>query len=221
MSKLLVPTVGPESWRALLADPEKQWKQGFSAVAAAQAWETTDGLPVEVAEILGPNAELLLAIPEHKVPLPGGARETQCDVFALVSTATGICAVSVEAKVNEPFGPTIGEWLRDASDGKVTRLTAICEMLGVAYPPPDDLRYQLFHRTAAAVVEASRFQTSSAAMIVQSFSQEHRWYDDFAAFCGYCGVEAERGTALGYTLPDGRWLTLGWATGSAELSRQD
>ncbi|WP_406645695.1 hypothetical protein QEZ52_17155 [Aliisedimentitalea scapharcae] len=214
MRKIYVPTAGPEDWRAMLADPVKQWRQGFSAVSAAQSWEAADGLPTEVAQILGPDAELLLAIPEHKVPLPGGSRASQCDVFALVSTATGICAVSVEAKVNEPFGPTVGEWLRDPSEGKVTRLTAICEMLGVAFPPPDDLRYQLFHRAAAAIVEASRFQTSSAAMIVQSFSPEHRWYDDFSVFCDYCGVNAERGVPLTVELPDGRRLTLGWATGS-------
>ncbi len=57
---------------ALLADPETRWKPGFSAMAAAQSWEAADSLPAEVAEILGPDAELLLAIPEHRVSLPGG-----------------------------------------------------------------------------------------------------------------------------------------------------
>ena len=57
----------------------------------------------------------------------------------------------------------------------------------------------------------------SAAMIVHSFSQEHRWYEDYAAFCRYCGVEAARAQAQSYVLPDGRRLTLGWATGSAKL----
>ena len=84
MAKFFVPTTGVDNWRALLADPEKQWRRGYSAVAAASAWEEAQGLPREVASILGDDSELLLAIPEHKVPLPGGQRESQCDVFALV-----------------------------------------------------------------------------------------------------------------------------------------
>jgi hypothetical protein len=50
-------------------------------------------------------------------------------------------------------------------------------------------------------------------MIVQSFSQEHRWFDDFAAFCDFLGLDAQRGTPLLRNLPQGRELLLGWATG--------
>jgi hypothetical protein len=213
MAKFFVPTTGVDDWRALLADPEKQWRRGYSAVAAASAWEEAQGLPPEVAAILGPDAELLLAIPEHKVPLPGGQRESQCDVFALVRRGDETVAVSVEAKVNEPFGPTVGDWLRDASSGKIERLTAICEMLGLGYPPPADLRYQLFHRTAAAIIEARRFNATSAAMIVHSFSQEHRWFEDFAQFCAVLGLEVAPGQPSATKIPDGRDLILGWATG--------
>jgi hypothetical protein len=213
MAKFFVPTAGVDDWRALLADPEKQWRRGYSAFAAASAWEEAQSLPPEVAAILGQDAEVLLAIPEHKVPLPGGQRESQCDVFALVRRGDETVAVSIEAKVNEPFGPTVGDWLRDASSGKIERLTAICEMLGLGYPPPADLRYQLFHRTAAAIIEARRFNATSAAMIVHSFSQEHRWFEDFAQFCAALCLEAGRGTASATKIPDGRDLILGWATG--------
>jgi hypothetical protein len=184
-----------------------------SAVAAASAWEEAQGLPPEVAAILGQDAELLLAVPEHKVPLPGGQRESQCDVFALVRRGNETVAVSVEAKVTGPFGPTVGDWLRDASSGKIERLNAIYEMLGLGYPPPADLRYQLFHRTAAAIIEARRFNATSAAMIVHSFSQEHRWFEDFAQFCAVLGIEVARGQPSVTKIPDGRDLILGWATG--------
>ena len=213
MAKIFTPTTGVEDWRRLLADPDKQWRRGYSAFAAASAWEEAQGLPREVASILGEDAELLLAIPEHKVPLPGGQRESQCDVFALVRFGEETAAVSVEAKVNEPFGPTVGDWLRDASSGKLERLTAICDLLGLGYPPPATLRYQLFHRTAAAIIEAHRFNTTSAAMIVHSFSQEHRWLGDFADFCAVLGLEVARGQPSVTKLPDGRDLILGWATG--------
>ena len=41
-------------------------------------------------------------------------------------------------------------------------------MLGIDTPPAPSLRYQLFHRTAAAVIEARRFGTDAAAMVVHS-----------------------------------------------------
>lgn len=183
-------------------------------MAAALSWEAANGLPIEIAELLGGTPELLLAIPEHKVALPGGSRESQCDVFAIVRAMDETLAIAVEAKVNEPFGPTVGEWMDNASKGKVERIRFICDLLGLKSLPPDHLRYQLFHRTAAAILEANRFKTDRAAMVVQSFSQEHRWLEDFQAFADLFGLHAERGKALEYVLPSKMSLTLGWATGS-------
>lgn len=81
MTKILVPTLGADDWRRFLADPEKHWKRGYSAMAAALSWEAANGVPPEISELFGGSLELLLAIPEHKVALPGGGRESQCDVF--------------------------------------------------------------------------------------------------------------------------------------------
>lgn len=186
-------------------------------MAAALSWEAANGeLPEEVGRVLGDASELLFAIPEHKVALPGGRRESQCDVFALVRRDEQIISVSVEAKVNETFGPTVGEWMASASDGKKKRLAFLCETLGISSPPPE-LRYQLLHRTVAAIVEARRFRTDRAAMVVQSFSQEHRWFDDFAFFMSLVGLEATVGEGRDCTLPCGLPLTLGWATGSPQI----
>jgi hypothetical protein len=212
MAKIYIPTRSPLDWRALLFDPEKHWRKGYSAMAAAQAWEAADGLPPEIAAFFAPGAELLLAIPEHQVPLPGGRAPSQCDVFALIRESDRRIALAVEAKVAEPFDRTIGDWMRNASDGKRARLTAICDLLGCD-TPPDGLYYQLFHRTAAAILEARRFGTEAAAMIVQSFSQEHRWHDDFAAFCAFLGAAPNRNSPSTITLPGGMPLILGWATG--------
>jgi hypothetical protein len=212
MSRILVPTRSISDWQRLLADPERHWRAGYSAMAAARSWEEAKGLPPEIASILGAGAELLLAIPEHKVPLPGGTRDSQCDVFALVGLEDRTIALAVEAKVNEPFDKTIGDWLADESIGKRRRLEAICSLLGCE-DPPRSLRYQLFHRTAAAILESKRLRADASAMIVQSFSQEHRWFEDFAAFCGFLGLDAHRGAPLRRKLPDGDDLVLGWATG--------
>lgn len=183
-------------------------------MAAALSWEAASGLPLEISKLLGGQTELLLAIPEHKVALPGGNRASQCDVFALAKAFNETIAIAVEAKVNEPFGPTVGEWMANASAGKTQRMQFICNLLGLSAPVPDGMRYQLFHRTAAAVLEANRFKTDRAAMIVQSFSQEHRWLEDFQAFVTLFGLRAELDQAVTYELPSGMPLTLGWAVGS-------
>jgi len=213
--KIFIPSTGPEDWQRFLADPDKQWKRGYSAMAAALSWEAANGVPAEISKLLGGSVELLLAIPEHKVALPGGNRKSQCDVFALVRVADETMAIAVEAKVNEPFGPTVSQWMENAGKGKIERMGFICDLLGLSAPPPGNLRYQLFHRTAAAVIEANRFKTDKAAMIIQSFSQEHRWIEDFQAFVDLFELKIEPGQAQTSILPSGIPLTLGWAVGSA------
>lgn len=217
MKKVYVPTNGPESWRAFLASPDKHWRTGYSARTLAHSWEAGDGLPPEVSALFPGSPELLLAIPEHKTPLPGGRRETQCDVFALMKCDGDTYAVAIEGKVDEPFGPTVGEWLVDASPGKRQRITAICGYLGLPEPVPGHIRYQLLHRTAAAVIEAERFKTDRAAMIVHSFSPKSRWFEDYAAFCALFDIEAKANGASTISLPGGRQLLLGWAAGTPEF----
>jgi hypothetical protein len=213
MSKIYVPTLGPQSWQALLADPEKQWKTGYSARTIAHCWEAADGLPPEITALFGGDAELLIAIPEHKVSLRDSGRESQTDVFALVKSKNQTIAVAVEGKVNESFGPTIKDWYVDPSPGKQQRLAFLCDLIGVTSPPPDDLHYQLFHRTASAILEAERFKTDDAAMIVHSFSPENKWLDAYAAFLGLFGLTANQGKLVNRRLPSGRTLYFGWAKG--------
>jgi hypothetical protein len=213
MPKIYVPTLGPESWQSLLADPAKQWKIGYSARTLAYCWQAVDGLPPEIAALFGDDAELLIAVPEHKVSLGDTGRESQTDVFALVKSKNKTIAVAVEGKVNESFGPTIRDWYLDRSPGKQKRLEFLCKQIGVAFPPPLDLHYQLFHRTASAILEADRFKTDDAAMIVHSFSPDNKWLDAYAAFLVLFGLAANPGQLVSKTLPSGRTLSFGWAKG--------
>jgi hypothetical protein len=119
LSSKITDNEDPNDWKRFLADPEKQWKRGYSAMAAALSWEAANGVPPEISKILGGSVELLLAIPEHKVALPGGRRESQCDVFALIRVGNETMAIAVEAKVNEPFGPTVSEWMVNARKGRL------------------------------------------------------------------------------------------------------
>jgi hypothetical protein len=218
--RILIPTADASDWRRLLAQPETQWRDGYSAKAAAERWEESGGWPQEVAlqfELAGWGpTELLIALPEWKTPLPGGERASQTDIFALVRTRIGVVACGVEAKVAESFDRTVADWSASASVGKQKRLAYLCEELGLTNPPPGALRYQLFHRTAAALIEAQRFGCVGAAMIVHSFSAEKLWLNDFQAFAGALGasVEADR-PAIVHT-PSGLPLLFGWACGPAQ-----
>jgi hypothetical protein len=166
MSRIHIPSAGPESWKQFLAKPDLHWATGYSARTLAHCWEAASGLPPEIALLFRPllgEPELLLALPEHKVPLPGGSADSQSDVFALVKTNGGLVACTIEGKVDEPFGPTVGEWSIDASSGKRERLGFLCGLLGLKDPPPPHIRYQLLHRTDSAIIEAERFHAAAAA----------------------------------------------------------
>jgi hypothetical protein len=212
-----IPTKGPACWRGLLADPNKQWKTGYSAKALANCWESAAGVPRELQALFEVPPLLLIGIPEHKVDLPGGKRPSQSDLFAILRVGDKTIACTIEGKVDETFGPTIGEWLRDDSEGKVERLSFLCKELGLRQPLPQELRYQLLHRAVSAVVESDRFKTDEAAMIVHSFSQKSAWFEDFAAFCRLFDAVAKRDGLVAVRLPGGKTLKLGWASGDQKF----
>lgn len=216
MNRIYVPSAGPDTWQGLLAEPEKHWRTGYSARTLAHAWESSNGLPPEIARLFSQPTTLLLAIPEHKVALPGGRRESQTDLFALIRIGDRTSTLAVEGKVNEPFGPTIEEWYKDPSEGKQTRIAYLCSLLGFPETPLGSVRYQLLHRTASALIEADRFKTDEAAMIVHSFSAERMWFEDFANFATLFGASIEPDRLCSVKLSSNRTLHLGWATGDSK-----
>ena len=217
MNPIYKPTNCPEDWREFLADPDKHWKTGYSAKSMAHSWEDAKGLPEEISKTIesafGHTPEPLIIIPEFKVPLKGGSRDSQNDAFLLARIGDQTASIMIEGKVKESFGPLIGEWFKNPSDGKTERLKFLCDTLGTAFPPPDHLRYQLFHRTASAILTADRFKTDIAIMLVQSFSQEHIWWDDFKAFAKYMDTETELGKLSKTPLKTSVPTYIGWVTG--------
>lgn len=193
----------------------------FQVTATVPSWEAAGGLPPEIARIIretpffsGLVPKLLCAFPEYKVDLPGGRRPSQNDVFALVRVGDYTVSLAVEGKVEESFGPLVSEWRKDASDGKKRRLKDLCERLGLEPEQlPPTLRYQLLHRTASAIIEASRFKTDAAAMVVQSFSDMETSKGDFIRFVELLGGEVRETGLTEIKLPDGRPLFVGWAEG--------
>jgi hypothetical protein len=199
MTRILSFTSGPGDWQTFLADPVKQWRTGYSARTLAHCWEASDGFPPEVSKVLTQttepllaNLEPLLAVPEFKVRLPGGSRASQNDVFVLARSCAGPVCIMVEGKVNEPFGPTLDDWRTDASSGKDKRLDFLLQTLGISAPVGGNIRYQLFHRAASAIITAEQYHAVAAIVLIHSFSDEHTGWSDYKGFVGLFGVRAVR-----------------------------
>jgi hypothetical protein len=83
-------------------------------------------LPSEITSVLDThpatlNAQLLCGLPEHRVQIPSGGRASQTCLWAILKTERGLASVVAEAKAREPFGPSVDEWLRGASEGTRVR----------------------------------------------------------------------------------------------------
>jgi hypothetical protein len=135
-------------------------------------------------------------------------------------TKEALVSIAVEGKVNEPFGPTVAEWVAEPSEGKQTRLAFLAEQLGVQIPPDSPLRYQLLHRTVSAILEAERFRAAHAMVVVHSFSSTHAWFDDFEAFLRLWGLEAKPNQLHSTRLASGRGLHFAWVQGEEEYLRR-
>ena len=217
LQRIFVPTEGEASWQRLLADPELHWREGYSAHSLAVSWERAKGLPSSISapfKAFGfKDVTLLFGAPEWTTELPDGLRGSQSDLFALLRADNQTIAMTVEGKVREPFGPTVGEWLANKSPARPKRLDDLTRLLGMDQPLSPSLRYQLFHRTASAVIEAQRFKTDYAAMIVHSFAKGHDWFDDFAAFAKLLGLRSvELNTVYEVPAPSAVPLLIGWVS---------
>jgi hypothetical protein len=218
--RILIPTEGPESWKRLLAEPEKHWRAGYSAMSTALSWEEASGMPGEIASLFDHaeepamrDASLAIAIPEYKVSLAGGRRPSQNDVFAILTCSGGLISLMVEGKGKENFDEPLGVWkTRTSPAGVETRLADITQHIGIDVEIPDSIRYQLLHRTASAVIEAKRFHAPYAAMIVQSFVSDDKenHYGDFCEFVGLYGREAEKSRLIELAETNGCRLFAGW-----------
>lgn len=223
MKRIYVPTQSGTDWQRLLGKPKLHWKKGRSAMSAAACWEESEPrLPPEISALLDgchdpaiSGLELLLAIPEWEVALPGGDTASQTDVMAICRNGSGLVILGVEAKVDEPFGPTLAEKKSGATIGQLERIAYLERELGRTSPFGGEIRYQLLHRTVSALLTARAFHASVAVMFVHSFSQESKWRDDFSAFCA--GHPCDQLAPGVFEVPGiaGPRLIVGWCKGDA------
>ncbi|WP_071547148.1 DUF6946 family protein [Pseudodesulfovibrio hydrargyri] len=222
LSSFYVPSKGPDDWRQFLADPVKQWKTGYSAKELAYSWEMSKGFPAEIQAVLNTqsvfqNLEILFAVPEYQVSLPGGSRPSQNDLFVMARNDDELVVIMIEGKAYESFGPTLGEWRANGSEGKLRRLAYLQEVLQLDGVLADEVRYQLLHRTASPLIVAEQFHATSAIMLVHSFSEENEWFNDYSAFLDLYGVQAQMGVLQEAFRGSNVKLYCGWAKGVSKV----
>lgn len=226
MKRIFIPTRNGTDWQRLLAKPNLHWKVGASAMTAAACWEAAaDRLPSEIAKLLNAasrlelaDLQLLVALPEWHVDLPGGQTKSATDVLALCGNAQALCVIAVEAKVLEDFGPTLCEKQNQTSPGQKERIKFLHELLGVM-KFSDSIRYQLVHRTASALLTARDFHASAAVMLVHAFDTPADRTEDFNAFAKE--MEAEEVSSGVYWVKrfEAPRLYLAWCSGNASFRK--
>ena len=215
--RIAVPLLKPEDVIPHLGKPT-HWKQGRSAKAVADSWFQANGVPRKVRAVLEQSpelcgAELVDAWLERCTDL-GDSRgsASQTDLLAVLGIGDELAVMAVEAKVTESFGPLVSEWLSDAGPGKTDRLQKLCALLGFDPANVGDLRYQLFHRTAASILEARRYRAKKAVLVVHSFCADATGLADFCAFFERMGiVGAGRDRLSAPAEVGGINLWVGWA----------
>lgn len=213
MNRIFIPTNKPEDWKA-----------GYSAKALAYSWQEAHDFPETVRKVckksgieLFKNVELLLVFPECQVPLPGGSRPSQNDIFVLAKASNQLISITVEGKASEPFGDTVAEWRKDSSEGKRKRLKFLLKELELEDNKEiNTIRYQLLHRTASALIEANKFRAPNALMLVHSFSQSNEWFSDYGQLLALFGVDAQTDSLVFAGNINTIDLYFGWVKGDKE-----
>jgi hypothetical protein len=215
-SRIAVPLLRATDVIAHLGKPS-HWKQGRSAKALADSWFIADGIPKTIKMLLNSapefkRAELLDGWLERQTDLLDGCgAPSQTDLLALLDVGDRLAVLAIEAKVDESFGKRVNDWIADGSAKKHKRLLGLCNRLEIDVGGIGHLRYQLLHRTVAALIEAKRFQVNWAVLAVQSFCPNATGFDDFSAFCEAIGLPLpERGVLVGPKRFGGIDLWVGW-----------
>lgn len=219
LPRIAVPLLKPDDVIPHLGKPS-HWKQGRSAKAVADSWfYAKNGIPERVRVVLdqSPNlqgAELIDAWLERCTDL-GDRRgsASQTDLLAVLGIGDELAVMGVEAKVTESFGPLVSEWIGEGGEGKEDRLQRLCALLGFDRANVGDLRYQLFHRTAATILEARRYRAKKAVLMVHSFCPDATGITDFMSFFERMGISgAGRGSLGDPAEVGGLSLWVGWAS---------
>lgn len=226
VGKYYLPSSGKKSWKSLLANPKKQWKSGYSAKELAKSWEEAEGFPTSIVTAfeesqipLFNDVEFLFGFPDYKVSLLGDPADSQNDLYVLAKADNELLTIMVEGKVAESFGATVDTWKeKNPSRGKTERLTYLLDTLNLKEDSVLDKRYQLVHRAASTLIEANRVQANHALVLVHSFSETGKWYEDYADFVKLFDLTPIQDKVVGPISINGVNVYFGWIN---EVKRVD
>jgi hypothetical protein len=173
-----------EEW-LLLAPPAKglsQWKDYRSAKELAKCW-LRDGIaktPEEQVRLLHSQAfttgyTVTLAYPEKETPLDAFKNGRKHDLLTIAEKEDKKIIIAIEAKADESYGDLIESILFKA-DKPSSNLPRRVEELSQALfgeKSTGDLRYQLLHGVAGALIEAKLRKADYAIFLVHEFHSNH------------------------------------------------
>ncbi len=167
------------------APPEgglKQWKDGRSAKELARRWFNREigRIPWELGSLFRSHpathrAVLIKGMAEHETLLDTFAgKGRQHDLLLDGFASGGSLVIGVEAKADEPFGPTIAERLALVEAAKSNVPRRIANLSQAVFGSDVDgaigkIRYQLLHAVAATIIEAIRRRADYAVFLVHEF----------------------------------------------------
>jgi len=213
------PLLSMADWQA--QHPARHWRAGYSAMELARTWSSAGGLPESFQQALGqpPFEGLVLerGVVEHNTDVPGRGRASCTDLMVTARTPAGTkVVIGVEGKVDETFGPLVAEWLTKGGANRQDRLDGLCEALGLEPMQVGALRYQLFHRTYAALATASEQRCSHAVLAIHSLEGRGSWGDNWQSFVAFAralgatNVDKRHPTPVGVRMGVDLWLL--WVT---------
>lgn len=186
-------------WKSISKNHENESR---SAYLVGQRWLGASGdFPPAIKTLLKgsmANIRPVFSIAEHISVLDTLTAPSRTDLMIYCRDGRyGKAVIAIEGKVDEKFDKRISDWIRNGQDpitvqiseGKKRRLQWLCKHLDLPFDDQSRIRYQLLHRTVAALQEAKHVGAAVAIMLVQSFGECAENWADFAAF----------GEAMGFT----------------------
>ena len=122
--------------------------------------------------------------------------------------------MAVEAKSGEPLDELVKDWwpAEGAPSRKPERLKALQAQLGIPDQDVMSIRYQLLHRAASALKEATRFGARAAILLIQSFNRaaDVGSWEDCRRFGQLLGLDLCEGSFALATVETAVPLYFGW-----------
>jgi len=206
-------------WQA--QHPPRHWRAGHSAMELARCWSSAGGFPrtFESALRYPPFRGLAFerGVAERNTDVPGKGRASCTDLMVTARTPEGKgVVIGVEGKVDESFGELVSDWISKGGVNRQDRLDGLCEGLELEPSRVGGLRYQLFHRSYAALATAREQGCEHAIMAVHSLQgrgpRGGNW-QGFVAFARALGaVDIAEGRPVGVRERMGVRFWLMWVT---------